>query len=707
VLSAVVSNSAAAFAILLGCVLVGLAIGAWIAARLDVATRWAPIVTVQIALGLVVVSIGTFQDSAFLAITAVRGWFHLTGLAGGLVSELIASGALTLVPSVLLGLVLPLLFNAWPGGADAAGRRWGHLVALSTAGAVAGSALTTAALIPWLHVAGTTIALGGTNVFLGLLLWRTARPESGVSRFAVAALFAGIAALVLLLPGSPPLAGGHRLLARSEGVGANVSVTGTYDGERSLVINDRYVAGGTEARMLDYRQALIPALLHPRPARVFHLGLGTGQTAGVLARTPGVERLVTCETIPGVVDAAREWFAESNLGLFSNPVAEIAVADGRHWLGTSDEKFDLIVIDNLLPWLSGTGHIYTREHFEILRAHLAPGGLVCVWLPLHQIDERQIALVHRTLGEVFPTVHLWLARPDLETSVGLIAADGTLSLEHLFSDPRFADSALSQALEDAHVTDPSDVFAGLCGVDAIVADERAVHSTDDRAVFEAWAVEILHGDLALHPTLHSSPAMLRNWTVITEIRRRSTEDLQRSIERGLDQASESERERIERVWRRWLNQSDLAEGLAALCRGDQQVERHFLRAADRDPGDPLPRLALDWLLITLVRAEQWSDAVSLGEGCKERFDLSSDARVGFAMAQARRLRPHRARLILEEVLREDPDHVEAALELIRILVESDRAEEAMTLLTEMHGRHPDHSGLQRLWEKSRSGDSGR
>ena len=77
------------------------------------------------------------------------------------------------------------------------------------------------------------------------------------------------------------------------------------------------------------------------------------------------------------------------------------------------------------------------------------------------------------------------------------------------------------------------------------------------------------------------------------------------------------------------------------------------------------------------------------------------------MAQARRLRPYRARLILEEVLREEPDHVEAALELIRILVESDRGDEALTLLREMHGRHPDHPVLQRLWEKSRAGDSGR
>lgn len=700
-LSASLSNSAASFALLLGGVLLGLALGAWIAARLDCATRWAPLAGVEIALAAAVLLSGVSEAPALWMLLEMRRWFEITGLPGALLTEALASLLLTLVPATLLGLHLPLLFAAWPGSPAVPGRRWGSLVAINTAGAAAGSLTTVLALLPLLQVRGTAVALAALAFALGVLVWSQGQGPQRWSKAVAGAGFVALAALVLWLPITPPLAPDQRLLARTEGSGANVSVTENLAGERTLLVNDRYVLGGTGGRMLEFRQALIPALLHPHPRRVFHLGLGTGHTAGALAAVPGVERLVTCDNLPGVIGAARRWFAQTNHGLFENPRAEVVVADGRHWLSATDETFDLIVVDNLLPWLAGTGHLATREFFTLLRARLAPGGMVCLWLPLHQVDPRQIAATQRTLAEVFPSTQVWLARPELETSLGLIAAEAPPSLAHLMGDRRFAAPGLAAIRATARLTSPEDVFAGLCAAGVLLGDE--VTLTDDQPLLEWWALETFHRDLSRPPALHTSPAMAANWSLISQMRRDAAPHLRKPLGVGAGDVSPEATDPGARVWRRWRTQTALVDGLRALCRGDGGVERIWLDAVAQDPHDPLAPHALSWLLTTLSHSGEDRAAAELGQRAAELVTLETPARIAWAKSLLDSGSHYRARRVVEQVLEEDPNNLDAALVLIRALVVLGYPEEAAALAAETHERHPDNPLVERLLP--RRGDS--
>ncbi len=695
VLSGVITNSAASFALLLGVILIGLALGSRLAARLDFATAWAPLVALQITLGFLVALTALGHAAVLPALVSIRDWFELQGLLGGFLSEGLAAMALAFLPSVLLGLHLPLLFAAWPGATAGAGERWGTLLALNTIGAIVGSLLTAAVLIPHLHVRGTTAVMTATNVALGLALWRSCAPARRLPQAATLVLFLAVTGAVLFPPVRAPLAPGQRLLARTEGLGANVSVTESLSGERALLVNDRYVVGGSGGRMLDYRQALLPALLHPNPRRIFHLGLGTGQTAGALARVPGVERVVTCDNLPDVAAAARDWFGETNLDLFEDPRAEIIIADGRHWLGASSERFDLIVIDNLLPWVTGNSHLMSREHFEMLREHLAPGGLVCVWLPLHQIDAAQRNRIARTLVSVFPDVYVWLARPELETALGLIASEQPLALAHLLDDPRFDSPRLRATLEPALITDAADVLAGLGGI--VSPNLAAPLSTDNRPVLEQMALALFHRDLAHHPALFTSPAMGRHWHLLTRERRDSAGRVRQMLGVDADAVSDEQRTAIARLWRRWQNQTTLVAGLLALCRGDERIEDLWLRAAEDDPDDPLPRRMLCWLIAELARDGHWRNAADLSARCRDRFDLTVEARVAWAASLGRTGNHYRARRTLERILEEDPANVNATLELIRVHTLMENHAQARALLEELHRRHPEHPAVAALW----------
>jgi spermidine synthase len=685
VLSAVVTDSAASFALMLGWVLIGLAIGGWLAARLDFATRWAPLAVLQLLTGLVAGSAGLWQGSALLPISTVRHWFGLTGMTGGMLTEALATAALALVPSILLGIHLPLLFAAWPR--EASGRRWGRMVALNTAGAIAGSLITAAALLPLLHMRGTSLALASINIALCLTILQAARRGHRVGSAVILLGWATLVAGVLLVPTPPPLAPDNRLLDRREGLGATVSVVEDPSGHRRMLINDRYVVGGTGGRVLEMRQALIPALIHPEPRRVFHLGLGTGHTAGTLASVPGVERLVTCDNIPDVVRFAREWFGATSLDLFDNARVEVIVADGRHWLASSSEEFDLIVIDNLLPWTAGAAHLMTREHFAIIREHLAPGGVACVWLPLHQVTLDQWMMISRTLAEVFPHQTLWLARTEPETSIGFIVSDERLSLRHLLGDPRLRDPALREVLDLALIAGPEDVFACLTS-SGMVADTGPV-STDNWPVLEHMGLRAYHTDLALHPDLIGSPAMAANWAQLAVLRQSAAEAMRSSL--GGDENPDGAA-----VWQRWRSATRLTEAIAGIIRGDEQAATLVLEALVEDPEHAMARQTLEWTLITLVRGAQWEIANGLGEQAREIFNLSPDAEVAWATALLETHNTYRARRTLQRVHEAHPDHLGAAWELIRALVIDERREEAQGLLEETQRRHPDNPMVQRL-----------
>ena len=108
--------------------------------------------------------------------------------------------------------------------------------------------------------------------------------------------------------------------------------------------------------------------------------------------------------------------------------------DARRFVRVSREQFDVIVADNFHPARSGSGALYTVEHFRAVRNRLAPAGVFCQWLPLHQLDLATLRSIVRSFVSAFPQATAILASNSLETPViGLVgrADDGRFALEPL------------------------------------------------------------------------------------------------------------------------------------------------------------------------------------------------------------------------------------------------------------------------------------
>ena len=143
-------------------------------------------------------------------------------------------------------------------------------------------------------------------------------------------------------------------------------------------------------------------LLHREPRKVFVLGTGSGMTLGATSVHPSVERLTLAEIEPAVLGVART-FARDNHDVLDDPRLRVVFDDGRNFLRTTRERFDVITADPIHPWFSGAGYLYTKQYFDLAASRLAPGGVMCQWLPIYELDGANLRSIVRTFRSSFAT----------------------------------------------------------------------------------------------------------------------------------------------------------------------------------------------------------------------------------------------------------------------------------------------------------------
>ncbi len=119
------------------------------------------------------------------------------------------------------------------------------------------------------------------------------------------------------------------------------------------------------------------------PRKVLILGAGTGNDVNV-ALTQGAEEVTAVEIDPVILELGRRHNATRP---YSDPRVRAVVDDGRHFLRTADERFDMIVFGTLDSQALLSGHanlrlenyVYTRESLIDARRLLSDGGMVAVY----------------------------------------------------------------------------------------------------------------------------------------------------------------------------------------------------------------------------------------------------------------------------------------------------------------------------------------
>jgi spermidine synthase len=200
---------------------------------------------------------------------------------------------------------------------------------------------------------------------------------------------------------------GFHLLESRNSIYGNLAVIETGN-IRSIYDNGVILANVPDEAAAE--EAVHYALLeHPAPKKILLIGGGANGSVVQVLKHPTVERVDYVELDPTLIDMARQFFPAQSAPFISDSRVHIHYADGRLYLKTSRDQFDVIILDLPDPQTAQLNRFYTAEFFQSASEHLAPGGLLALQLRASEdyiSPERAefLRCIQRTLGEVFPYV---------------------------------------------------------------------------------------------------------------------------------------------------------------------------------------------------------------------------------------------------------------------------------------------------------------
>ena len=446
----------------IGVVLVALSLGYWFGGRLADRSPSIRGLCKMVLLASVLLAVVPFIARPFFDIS-VDALDSIS--AGAFAGSLFAVLALVAVPVLLLGAASPYALRLAVPDVEHAGRVAGRLYAISTAGSLVGTMLSSLLLIP---------VLGTQRTFLvfALAIGATAIAGLGI-RFAPVAVV--LAAALAIPVGTVKQSDDGEVIYETETETQYAQVVQESDGDRILQLNegqaihslykpDSYLTG----RYWDGLIVMPFAALDRAPERVAILGNAAGTAARMYghyfpdARVDGVE-------IDGeLTEIGRRYFD------LQGPDLHTYTDDARPWLRQSDGDYDVIVVDAYRqPYIPF--YLATREFFELVRDRLAPGGVVVVNVGHPDDNDDLEKAISATMADVFPTV----IRDPLEDSNTLVlGSEAPASQEQLLG----AIAVLPDDLKNLAAIEAERIGPMLAGGPVYTDDKAPVEWLIDRSI---------------------------------------------------------------------------------------------------------------------------------------------------------------------------------------------------------------------------------
>ena len=146
----------------------------------------------------------------------------------------------------------------------------------------------------------------------------------------------------------------------------------------------------TEADEFIYHEMLthVPVIAHGRVRSVLIVGGGDGGVLRECVRHAAIERIVQVEIDEAVIEMAKTWLPRHSDGAYDDPRAEIVIGDGLDFVGTTDERFDVIISDSTDPIGPGEA-LFTDDFYAGCKRCLNEGGIVATQngVAFMQLDE--------------------------------------------------------------------------------------------------------------------------------------------------------------------------------------------------------------------------------------------------------------------------------------------------------------------------------
>lgn len=254
----------------------------------------------------------------------------------------------------------------------------GYAYVCESIGSLIGGLLFSFLLIYWLEPFQIVCLIGVANLSVAvwlLLHWLDPKPL-----FSALVVLIWLAAAALLIPGGRIIERklvkmawqGREVVFAGNSIYGNLVVT-RLKSQYSFFENGLLMFTSPEA--LGREETVHYALLaHPRPAKVLLIGGGIGGPLREILKHP-VSQVDYVELDPLVVRTGKKFVSREDLEAFQNPKVNTHYLDGRLFVQTTGEKFDVVILNLPDPYNGLLNRFYTAQFFAEVRRILKSDGL--------------------------------------------------------------------------------------------------------------------------------------------------------------------------------------------------------------------------------------------------------------------------------------------------------------------------------------------
>jgi spermidine synthase len=417
----------------------------------------------------------------------------------------------------LWGASFPLALAAVGRDEPDPGRLVGTVYAANTIGGIVGALVGSLLIIAWLgtqwaqRVLIAVAAISAIVAFIPVAAAPLGALANVVRDKRRGMIWAALTAVVALLamkavPPVPGLLVGYgrwfasRLVNKDdfiyvgEGMVSSVAVSRLPDGTLNYH-NAGKVQASSEPQDMRLQRMLghLTTLLPPHPSSVLVIGCGAGVTAGAVSIDPALESETIAEIEPLVPKVVSKYFGAQNFYVVDNPKVHVQIDDARHFILTTNQKFDAVTSDPLDPWVKGAATLYTQEFFDVVKQHLNPGGVVTLFVQLYESNTEAVKSEVATFFQAFPNAVVFGNTTNgggydlvLVGQLGPMKIDVD-AIERRLAQPEYA--VVAQSLRDIGFNSATELFSTFAGNESMLrpwlADAQINHDRNLRLQYLA------------------------------------------------------------------------------------------------------------------------------------------------------------------------------------------------------------------------------
>lgn len=519
VLVMVIGSSVYAFSIMLATFLLGIGVGSLIfsiiAKRKEINIFWFAVT--ELTIGIIVIAmLPLFQ---WLPLYFVNLFDILVRNHALLeVTKFLVCASMMIVPTVLLGMLFPMVTQICTKNHSELGHKIGTLYSINTLGNIGGAFMAGFILIPNIGIQNSIMLAALLNVAVGSIVFLLGQgigfKYKLVTSFASA--FVGILLAVLIpswdkmvissgsgayAPMYAELKGNERiqsiygaeeeLLYYKEGLNSTITVRRRESGTVVMAVDGKVDASNTGDMYTQLMLAHLPLLLKPNAQNALVIGLGSGVTLGATAQHE-LNEIDCVEIEPAVVEAV-EFFKDVNRNVLNDPRVKMIVNDARNYLAVTDKRYDVIISEPSNLWLAGIANLFSSDFYKICRKKLNPGGIICQWSHIYYMSPKDLKIVVNTFRSVFPNMSIWF------TSTGDILMIGSaeeLIIDYLELAKHYNIQGVREDLQRLSIREPLAILSCYLldeeGVTKFVSGARI--SSDNHPILEFFVPRSIYID---------------------------------------------------------------------------------------------------------------------------------------------------------------------------------------------------------------------